>query len=345
MTVGIYTRYTHCDENYLALRLADFLQASGANFSIYSRRPPAKLGLSFDHAVTHSRRLLFTLWARRHSTIVWTHVPSHQQVAWTRKQGIRTVIVPMWQELQAPFRRAIRQADTVIALSKEARDLFRDVYKFKNVLFIPFDAGLPLTKKKQKVDPKKIKLFLPWFDRNARCTQSPFLAQLERLLLGMPQAELAVSISSSKFAPGIAKFFKRLNRTTAGRVTLIRGTTIRDRPILFAQNDLTIFPGECDNFGFASLTSLTLGTPVVSFAAPPQTDFIYNDLNGVLVKTELDYDENGVPHAKPDYLQFANVLQALIAEPEMIDRLNAKTSHNLLTRRRSFNLGWNLFFK
>lgn len=345
MTVGIYTRYAHCDESYFALRLASFLQENGADFSVYSAGPMTRLGVGFDRFVQDKTNIRFTDWVTNKSVVVWTHVPASEQLMWARKRGVRTIIVPLWQELRPPFRRAIRQADTVIATSKEARELFRDVYKFKNVLLIPFDTGLPITKKKRKVDPRRVRLFLPWFDRNARCTQSSFLLQLERILCLMPQTYLTVSISSSKFAPAIGKFFKRLNNVTGGRVTTIRGSSLRERPRLFAQADLTIFPAECDNYGITGLTSLNLGTPVVSFAVPPQNDFIYTDINGVLVKTELDYDENGVPHANPDYLLFFEVVQALIAETELIDKLNNKVGHNLQSRRRSFDLGWNLFFK
>lgn len=345
MSVGIYTRYVHGDEAYLALRLAAFLQENGAYFSIYSALAPVSFKTGYDALVCHKKTQRFTDWARGKTTIVWTHIPPAEQIMWARKHGARTIVVPLWQELQPPFRRACRRADTVVTLSKACRDLFRDVYKFKNVLLIPFDPGLPLTKKKKPVDVKRIKLFLPWFDRNARCTRINFLLELERLLLLMPQAELTVSVSSSKFAPAIAKFFSRLRHVTNGRVTFLRGVPLRERPLLFTENDLTIFPAECDNYGLTGLTSLSCGTPIVSFACPPQNDFIYTDINGVLVKTETDYDEHGVAHANPNYHNFAAVLQALIAEPELIDKLTLRAAHNLSARKRSFDLGWNLFFK
>ena len=345
MSVGIYTRYSHCDEAYLALRIASFLKEKGGDFSIYSSVAPVSFKTGYDACVTHKAVKRFTDWAAGKATIVWTHVPPAEQIMWARKKGAQTVLAPMWQDLQQPFRRAIRRADTVVALSKASRDLFRDVYKFKNVLFIPFDAGVPLVKKKKQVDPQKIKLVLPWFDRNARCAQISFLLQLERIVTLMPQAELTVCVTSSKFSPSISKFFKRLNNVTNGRVRVLRGVSFRERPLLFTSADLTVFPAECDNYGFIGLTSLNLGTPVVSFATPPQNEFIYSDINGVLVKTDIDYDENGVPHANPDYNNFAAVLQALIAEPEMLDKLNVRATHNLEARRRSFDLGWNLFFK
>jgi hypothetical protein len=59
-----------------------------------------------------------------------------------------------------------------------------------------------------------------------------------------------------------------------------------------------------------------------------------------LVKTKTDYDENGVPHAVPDYARFISVLQTLIAEPWHIDNLNKRVTYNLVTRRKLFEQGW-----
>jgi hypothetical protein len=87
-----------------------------------------------------------------------------------------------------------------------------------------------------------------------------------------------------------------------------------------------------------------MGTPILTTAIPPQTDFLFPEVNSILVKTDLDYDENGVVHALPDYSKFFYVLQELIAEPRHIQKLNQKTNYNLNTRRVAFEMSWtNLF--
>lgn len=109
---------------------------------------------------------------------------------------------------------------------------------------------------------------------------------------------------------------------------------------MYVDQDLTLWPGECDNFGLCPLTSITMGTPVLTLSLSPQTDFVAPDTNGVLVKTRIDYDENGVVHAVPDYSKYGAVLQEMIAEPKYIEELNAKTPYNLSIRRRAFEGGW-----
>jgi hypothetical protein len=89
-----------------------------------------------------------------------------------------------------------------------------------------------------------------------------------------------------------------------------------------------------------ALTSLYCGTPVLSFALSPQLDFIHADSNGFIVKTQTDYDENGVPHAVPDYQKLMSVLQTMIAEPWHINNLNKKVNYNLVARKRAFEVGW-----
>jgi hypothetical protein len=339
MSIGIYTHYAQCDQAYLAVRLANFLRDSGESFSIYSDQAPAKLKTAYDNRVLHRKKIKYTDWSKKHTAIIWTHVPKVEQVAYARRNNILTVLAPMWQDLSPPFRKAVKNADHIVALSTECRDLYQNVYKFKNVSLIPFDTGLPVTKKENNANPRKIKIFLPWFDRNARCTQSDFLNYIEYLVDRMPEIYLTVAISSSKFSPAIAKFFRTMGERT-DRVEVVRNVKINERPSLYLSHDLTIFPAECDNYGLCNLTSITCGTPVLTFAVSPQTDFVYPDSNGVAVKTIVDYDENGVPHANPNYEKYAEALQTLIAEPWHIDSMSKKVNYNLNARRKSFELGW-----
>jgi glycosyltransferase involved in cell wall biosynthesis len=205
---------------------------------------------------------------------------------------------------------------------------------------VPFDAGLPLTRKDSPVNERKIRLFLPWFDRNARCSSSAILGVLSFLLERMPEAHLTVAVNSSRFGPAVAKFFQRLGDRTDKRVQLVRNVPLIKRRQLFMNADLTIWPAECDNYGYCSLTSLACGTPVLSMAVEPQAEYLYQGVNAVLVKTKTDYDENGVPHAIPDYGLFSAALQELIAEPWHINNMQKKVSMNLLARRVAFESGW-----
>lgn len=339
MSVGIYTRYAQADQAYFALRLADFVRDLGERVSIYSDQPPAKLNTVYDNRVVHRDKMRFTAWLRDQSVVVWTGIPRIEQISFAQRLGVTAVVVPMWQDIVPPFKKVLRQADHVVALAAETRELLKTVYKLRNVSFIPFETGLPVNKKDRPVDARCIRVLLPWFDRNARCTQAEFLSGLEYVVTRMPELHLTVAISSSKFSPAIAKFFRGLGRRT-GRVTVRRNISINDRPALFTAHDLTMFPAECDNFGFCNLLSLTCGTPVLTFEVSPQTDFVYPDVNGVVVKTQVDYDEHGVPHAKPDYDKYLKYLQTLIAEPWHINNMNKKINYNLNSRRRAFELGW-----
>jgi hypothetical protein len=339
MSVGIYTHYAQCDQNYFALRLANYLRDLGESFSIYSDSQPAKLKTAYDNRVLSRGKMRYTDWAKKHSAIVWTHVPKIEQVNFAKRNNVLTIVVPMWQDLITPFRRALKNVDHLVAQSTECRDLYQNIYKCRQVTLIPFDTGLPITKKENAINARKIKVFLPWFDRNARCTQSEFLTHLEYVITRMPEIHLTVAISSSKFSPSIAKFFMKLGEKT-GRVTLLRNLKITDRPAIYAAHDLTMFPAECDNYGLCNLTSITCGTPVLTFALSPQTDFVYPDSNGIAVKTTVDYDEHGVPHANPDYERYVSALQTLIAEPWHIDSMSKKVNYNLNSRRKSFELGW-----
>lgn len=339
MRVGIYTHYARCDQAYFCVRLVDFLRSRGVEFDIYSDNAPGKLQIPYDSAVTYKHNTRFTDWVKKQSVVVWTQVPKIEQINYTNRLNKLTILVPMWQDLVSPYKKVMRRADFLVALSTECKELYSDVFNVRNTVLIPYDAGLPLTRKDTQVDPRRVRVFLPWFDRNAKCANSDFLASLAVLLEHMPEFELTAAITSSRFSPGVAKFFNTLAAKT-GRVKLLRNIPFARRATLYGDHDLTLFPAECDNYGYCGLTSLNCGTPVLSFAVSPQLDYIYPHENGILVRTKSDYDDNGVPHAVPDYEALSEVLQTLIAEPEHISALNKKVSHNLLQRRKAFEVGW-----
>ena len=340
MHVGIYTHYAHCDQAYIAIRLAQLFRKLDIDFDIYSDNYPGKLRLPYDNAVSTKNVVKFTDWAKKQRAIIWTQIPRVEQINFAKRRGIKTILVPMWQELVPPFRRALRAADAVVSMSTECHTLFGDIYKVKSSHLIPYDTGLPIIRKERGPNPRKIKILLPWFDRNARCSGGQFIAILKFIMCRMEEAHLTVAITPSHFSPAIVKFFTNLSKQCKDRVTVVRGTPVHKRPDLYAAHDITIIPAECDNYGLCALTSITMGTPVIAAAVPPQTDFLYPDNNSVLVKTKTDYDENGVVHALPDYAHFGYVLQELIAEPQYIQRMNQKTSFNLNTRRQQFETGW-----
>lgn len=340
MRIGICTHYAHCDQAYLAVRLADFVQAQAATPTLYSYDKPAKLRTAYDNKVISRSKARFTDWAKKCDAVVWTHIPAIEQLNYIKRQNKITVVAPMWQDLKTPFRKTARAADHIVAMSSECRELFQSVYKFKNTVLIPFDTGLSPIRKTENVNQRKVRLFLPWFDRNARCAQQVFLSNLQRVVERMPEAHVTAAITSSQFSPAIAKFFQSLGDRNAGRVKLFRNVSLRDRPQMFLNHDLTLYPAECDNYGFCGLTSITCGTPILTFAVSPQIDFAYPDTNAVVVKTKVNYDEYGVAHADPDYERYFAALQTLIAEPWHIDAMNKRINYNLNSRRKSFEMGW-----
>jgi len=340
MRVGIYTHYAHCDQAYVCVRLVDFLRSRGVEFDIYADNNPGRLKIPYDSAVTCKRNIKFTDWAKKQTAIVWTQIPKIEQINYVNRLNKLTVLVPMWQDLISPYKKIMRRADFLVAMTAECGELFSDIYNVRNTVYVPYDAGLPFTRKDKPVNPKNVRVFLPWFDRNAKCANSDLLAALAHLIEMMPELNFTAAIMSSRFSPSVAKFFRTLGRRTDGRVQLARNVPFSKRAAMYGDYDLTLFPAECDNYGFCGLTSINCGTPVLSFAISPQADYIFPNENGILVRTKSDYDENGVPHAVPAYDALMEMLQHLVAEPRHIDLLNRKVNHNLLSRRKAFELGW-----
>lgn len=340
MRIGIYTHYAMCDQAYFAIRLCDLLQKRDLDFSLYSDKPPGKLGCAYDRRVVSRQKMSFTAWSKTQTVIVWTHIPRSEVLMYCKRNGIRTIVVPMWQDLVPPFRKSLRTADLVVAMSAECHMLFKDIYKVRNCVLLPFDTGLSPIKKSKGVNPRKIRLLLPWFDRNAKCSSAQFILVLRNIIEHIDETQLTIAITPSHFSPAVVKFFRALQRRCPERVTILRGVPVNKRADIYAAHDLSIIPAECDNYGLCALTSITMGTPVIAAAIPPQTDFLFPDNNAVLVPTKTDYDENGVVHALPEYEKFGAVLQHLVESPYLINTLSQKTNYNLNTRHKHFEAGW-----
>ena len=105
--------------------------------------------------------------------------------------------------------------------------------------------------------------------------------------------------------------------------------------------DLTVWPTLFDGFCTVGVTSLALGTPVVSWHAPPMNEFLHDGVNAALVPCDHESNWLGVIKVKPDYEEFEKTLRRLVRnEDNILSRLRKQTADGFDRRRFDFESAW-----
>jgi glycosyltransferase involved in cell wall biosynthesis len=120
------------------------------------------------------------------------------------------------------------------------------------------------------------------------------------------------------------------------RMRVIRSLPLDRRPVVFRDHDITMWPAHYDSVGTTPLTSMSMGTPVVSFKFPPASEYMTKE-NSVPVACGGHYNRIGVPLVDPDYQRFERCLQNAVINRDYLMSLQQSVLHGLEKRRKVFN--------
>ena len=336
MRIGFCTRYCHHEAAYAAVRLMQCTQQMGHDVTVRAITPrPVSLDSMVDRMVKSTQKQLFTEWAGGLDCVVWTHAPHYDQVNWAKRRGIRTVLFSLWTEVAPEDRRTYQIADSIITPCREGSRFLKTRWDLTQTWAMPWDPGLPFTLKSPDRDPSTCHVLLPLYDGNARRTEATAIEVAGRMLLRYEQTQLTVAYNSSSFAPFAKRRIDQFCKYFPGRVHLRPGVPVHERPVLFRQHDLTLWPTHVESCGMVGLTSVMMGTPVIAFAFSPVTEFL-NEQNSVLAPTETVCNDMGVPSARPVYAELERVLHQTLESPEVLRNLQGTVLHGLPQRRTAF---------
>jgi len=335
--LGICTRYCHHEAPQIGMRIADWELDRGGEASLFSTtKCPPRLDARWDKDVAATSKLRFTDWAEKCSTILWTHVPHPEQISWCTSRGINTVLYPLWHELQDKDRTAIKLANWVVSPSAESARLIANRMGVRKSLGAPFDTGLPLTCKDERLKPNYIWVLLPLFDQEPYKTEGTAIEVAGRLLAARDDIVLTAIYNSSTITSWAKRRLNDFRRFFGQRMRIIRSLPIARRPLVFRDHDLTMWPAHYDSACLTPLMSLTMSTPVISFNFPPASEFLTKE-NSVPVKCDGHYNRIGVPHVDPDYQLYERCLQNVVMNRDYLLSLQQSVLQGLDRRRTVFN--------
>lgn len=337
MSLGIYTRYSHCEATYTALRLADWATETGIPVSLFSDTArPVSLRPQWDHNVRGNLGSRFTQWAPRQSTIIWTHCPIVQQIRWAKQHKIKTGLFCLWNELKETDSDSYAAADFIISPSEVTAKFVDKVLKPRQSWGVPWDVGEPVTQRDQRIQSRECWLLLPLMDYEVHNMEGTALELAGRALQRFDDVVLTVAYNSSTIAPFATRRMQQFRRQFGDRVQLITQVPLHKRPSMFAAHDLTIWPVSRHNTGMTGLLSITMGTPVIAFRMPLLAEFL-SPTNSVLVESRIQHNELGIPQLDhPDFPYMEQCLHGLLRDRVTLRMLQQSAAAGLEHRRDTF---------
>lgn len=339
--LGIRTPYSHCEATYAAMRIADWAEQRGIDVSILTVTDnPPLLSDEWDSRVTLQHSVKFAEWVDEQDSIVWLFPPAEEQLRWVKKMGKHTIGVVFWHLMRPGHAQLYKHFDTLVTPAHAASDLFRVRWGRDDIVVAPWEPGLPTTIKDPNRPEHMLRVLLPVLDHMPDRTTTEALGLAARLVES-GEAMITVAYTPSQLRPAGVKYLQQLVKRHPDNCRLVASPSIANRPFLFHQHELTVWPTHSEDIGMLGMTSLAMGTPVAAFDVPPLDEFLMRE-NSLLLPCDITYSETGAPSAVPDYQLFGDKVLDLIGDCEHLRQLEKNASLNLNTRRAAFNSSWDV---
>jgi len=337
MSLGIITRYHNHEATHIAIRLCDWALSNGYDSSIYPiTRQKVRVDDRWDAIAAKHRGKRFTDWAKKRTTIIWTHIPPAAQVTWAKKQQIRTVLFGLWQEITPEDRVVINEMDRVIAPHTANAQFYTRRLGVKRVHTAPWDTGLPFTAKDPRTRTSQRWLLMPLYDQEPDKTEMTAIEVAGRTLHNYDHTVLTVMYNSSTLGSPSKRRLNRFKQLFTNRVRLLPSVPVCRRPLVFQQHDLTLWPTQRENTGMVGLTSITMGTPIIAFSSSPLNEII-TERNGIPIPAREVVKPSGVPRTDGDFDAFERSLSVALSRDDYLSELQQSVLDGLPARREQFN--------
>ncbi len=312
--VGIVMKYCQNDATLVGLTIADHLTNLAIPFRLL------RYGIRARSIDKHYDNRLFKLprqdWLENIKCLIWTtHIDEHIVFA-LAQEGIINVIYAGWDQLRDVDLASFFIYDSVLLPFKAERRLIRENTKAATLVHLPYSPALPIIKKQDLIESKKVKLFISLYGNQLKNTE---IAALQ-LLGGLARKYKHVSVTvayCTKLSKQANKVCNKFRKDLGPRFKLKRICDWKEHIKELAEHDLTIIAAKKDNFGISGLTSLHYGTPIVCWKVEGYTDYI--NRNGILIDCETILDEDEIQVAIPNYDKLRAMLQTIVNEPKLLD--------------------------
>jgi glycosyltransferase involved in cell wall biosynthesis len=342
--LGICTRYLARETTFAGLQLADLSKRHGTPTAVIAR-DDCNTGISgWDRHVVDERQGGTLAWLKTCDTIIWTAVPDIMELVHARDLGITTALLVSWETLHPFHEGTVREINKLILPYKCVSRAVQAHWYMPNVKMITMPWVLPAPPCLHDPMRKGLTVHFPLYDSQPQRADQSIFRLMERVLQEFKEARVSVACGH-RWSRSSRRLLKRLKRDYNNRLVTYGPPDLYERLQLFGAADLTVWAPRFESFGLVGLSSLAMGTPVISWDIQPQNEYLHAWKNAVLVPCATSDNWLGVPEVVGGYPQFEELLLATLRDRALLAKLKSAASNGLDARRKAYDASWQEFSK
>jgi len=204
---------------------------------------------------------------------------------------------------------------------------------------LSWDVPLPITIKNNLVDPPWINVLFPLLDSQAKRSDQRIIDIIGNVLSENLKVKATIVVGAN-WNLAAKDLLKGLHKTYGDRVCVLNVSQGFNRCKLYAHSDLTVWSSKYEGLATIGLSSLCMGTPVLAWDIAPQSEYLHDGKNAVLVPCDIKENWLGVSEVSPKWKLFEAKLMGLLQSEDQLAKIRTCSSFELDKRRVDFCRGW-----
>ena len=347
-TLGICAPYRRCEATLSAIRLADLGRELAMSVKFLAAGPVQKgVDHYWDKYVHRDQGDRPYRWASGCTHIVWfSRGESTYQKSFLVSPGARHWYVPLRYDMEKSDPFSPQSSGRIVCPSKQARDeLLSSTYgddpsQHTKISWCLWDSGLDAVGSAYGAETDDLSIYVPVSPHVIDETGILVLKAILDLLKLFPRVKFTVDCGKS-WAKKSRRFIRDMVKRHGDRLTFNYSLSPLSHVRRMHNNDWTWIPSTRVDTGIVAQRSLACGTPVIVYDISPYSEFITNEVNGLLVECDIYSNGVGAPVAGPRFVSVVSTLaRAITGERELYSRCQKKTTTREKNHSKQFRLFW-----
>lgn len=331
--IGIITKYNKHESTFAALAIAKYLRNMGRAFRFISYDGESDIvNTTYDHVI---HKEPFRVWLSKITYAIWTSAADSYFIKEAKKKGVKSILYTSWDQVEPYDERAFAAFSQVLVPTKQQARCIREEFQLKNVYVLPYDCGLPITKKLTKSALAPTKLFISLYGSQLKRVDLTVIFILSNMVRNNNNVHVTIACSTG-LSLRTRKVLKQYKKEFGIRWDVRYKCSWSEQEIEMAKHDLVIWPAKWDGFGVVGNTALSMGTPVLGWDNYPVSEHLSAGRNSLLVPCEKETDWLGMPIVVPAYEDFAKILQCAINDKVALQMLSRHTHERVAKTQEDF---------
>lgn len=334
--IGFCTKYRKHDATIATTTLLRHLDKTGQPIHPFTTEwKTPKIDPAFDNRVLSGD---FNKLTKRLRQLCWTMPASMYQLRVTAECAIKNIIYIGWDQADRTIESAKSYYRYVLVPTQRQGERLKERLKVDNIAILTYSPPLPITKKTRNAEYDKTKLFMSLYGSQLRRCDMAAVVILGNVVRDNPHVYVTVSASKGLARPVVLRL-KELGESFGARWKVKLDEPWSAHVLEMGRSDLTVWPARWDGYGQIGLSSLHMGTPVVSWDAYPFKEHLSQGRNAILVSCDVETDWRGVDFVRPNYREFERILNWLVTDKEALTELRRHTHEKLEENKALFVAG------